>query len=59
MLDFYRTPAGRTFFEKTLPQLTEAINNLAKELKRSNDLAEKGPSPEAKAQSSPDGTDRR
>jgi len=32
MLDFYRTRAGRTFFEATLPNLTRALVRLADSL---------------------------
>jgi hypothetical protein len=33
-LDFYRTRAGRTYFEVTLPSLVTAINRLAAALEQ-------------------------
>jgi len=41
-LEFAKTPMGRTFYEHTLPELTTAIQELTKEMKRHNDLAQDG-----------------
>ena len=38
---FDETPRGRRFFESDLPKLIKAIQELAEEMKRSNDLKEK------------------
>lgn len=40
-IEFARTPMGRQFFEQHLPELIRSIQELVKELKRSNDLKEK------------------
>ena len=42
-LDFYRTRAGRTYYEQTLPALVTAIQRLAAALER---VADDEPDPE-------------
>jgi hypothetical protein len=39
-MHFFETVMGKRFFEGTIPKLIEAIVNLTKELKRTNDLKE-------------------
>jgi len=41
MKDFYRTSAGRRFFEQDVPALVEALKKISTQLERSNELAEK------------------
>jgi hypothetical protein len=41
MKDFYRTSAGRRFFEQDVPALVEALNKISTQLERSNELAER------------------
>ena len=41
MKDFYRTSAGRRFFEQDVPALVEALQKISTQLERSNELAEK------------------
>jgi len=41
MKDFYRTSAGRRFFEQDVPALVEALNRIATQLERKNKLDEK------------------
>lgn len=38
MLDFYRTRAGKTFFEVTLPALARALERLAIAVEVNNEL---------------------
>jgi hypothetical protein len=40
MMDFIRTMMGKKFFESTLPRIAEALELIAYELKRQNDLKE-------------------
>jgi hypothetical protein len=40
-MEFFETVAGRRFFEKQLPDLIRAMEKIAAELQRSNDLKEK------------------
>jgi hypothetical protein len=37
---FFQTGYGRTYYEYQLPTITEHLGNIAKELKRANDLKE-------------------
>ena len=46
MIQFHETVMGRRFFEATMPELLKAVKDLAKELKRANDLKEKPAIPE-------------
>tara|TARA_R110000787_G_scaffold245563_1_gene351380 strand:- start:421 stop:603 length:183 start_codon:yes stop_codon:yes gene_type:complete len=39
--DFHKTPMGKKYYEYDLPRLIESNQQLAKELKRQNDLNEK------------------
>lgn len=39
-MEFFETVAGHRFFEKQLPDLIRALEKVAAELKRSNDLKE-------------------
>mgnify|MGYP000911629959 CR=1 FL=1 len=41
MKDFYRTSAGRRFFESDVPSLIEVLGKISTQLERSNDIAEK------------------
>ncbi len=41
MKDFYRTSAGRRFFEQDVPALIETLGKISTQLERSNDIAEK------------------
>ncbi len=41
MKDFYRTSAGRRFFEQDVPSLIETLGKISAQLERSNDIAEK------------------
>jgi hypothetical protein len=41
MPELHETRVGQIFFEHTMPCLVEAVKELTKELKRSNDLKEK------------------
>lgn len=41
MKDFYRTSAGRRFFENDIPSLIEVLGKISTQLERSNDIAEK------------------
>ena len=41
MKDFYRTSAGRRFFEQDVPALVEVLQKISTQLERSNDIAEK------------------
>jgi hypothetical protein len=41
MKDFYRTAAGRRFFESDIPALIEALQKISNQLERSNELGEK------------------
>ena len=34
MLDFYRTRAGRTYFESTLPRIAKALERIADSLEK-------------------------
>ena len=38
MTEFFQTGMGRDFYEHTIPALVKAINTLALEMKRANDL---------------------
>lgn len=40
-MEFFRTVMGQRFFEAQLPQLIRAIEKVANELKRANDLKER------------------
>ena len=39
--DFHKTPMGKKYYERDLPRLIESNQELAKQLKRQNDLNEK------------------
>ena len=41
MKEFYRTAAGRRFFESDIPALIEALQKISTQLERSNELAER------------------
>lgn len=41
MKDFYRTSAGRRFFESDVPALVEALQKISTQLEKANELAEK------------------
>jgi len=41
MADFFQTMMGRKFFDGTAPRIADALESIAKELKRQNDLKEK------------------
>jgi len=38
--EFFQTRMGQTFYEGTVPKMARAIEDVAKELKRQNDLKE-------------------
>lgn len=40
-MEFFETVAGHRFYEKQLPDLIRALDKIAVEIKRSNDLKEK------------------
>lgn len=40
-MDFFQTVGGQRFIQGTMPQLTQNLGLIAKELKRGNDLKEK------------------
>tara|TARA_Y100001963_G_C6424147_1_gene284037 strand:- start:95 stop:274 length:180 start_codon:yes stop_codon:yes gene_type:complete len=47
MLDFYRTPAGREFFDRLLPRLVSALERIADrlechEMSQSTDPSQRG-----------------
>jgi hypothetical protein len=50
MKDFYRTAAGRRFFESDIPALIEALQKISNQLERSNELGEKKRRVEEKVQ---------
>ena len=50
MKDFYRTAAGRRFFESDIPALIEALQKISNQLERSNELREKKRRVEEKVQ---------
>ena len=50
MKDFYRTAAGRRFFESDIPALIEALQKISTQLERSNELGEKKRRVEEKVQ---------
>ena len=50
MKDFYRTAAGRQFFEKDLPGLVTTLKNVSLQMEKSNLLEEKKWRLEEKAQ---------
>ena len=41
MKDFYRTAAGRRFFETDIPALVEALQKISTQLEKANELGEK------------------
>ena len=41
MKDFYRTAAGRRFFETDIPALVEALQKISTQLEKSNEIKEK------------------
>ena len=41
MADFHKTPMGKKYYEHDLPRLIESNQELAKQLKRQNDINEK------------------
>lgn len=41
MIQFHETIMGKRFFEGTVPSVLHALQEIAKELKRANDLKEK------------------
>ena len=41
MTDFHKTPMGKKYYQYDLPKLIESNQELAKELKRQNDINEK------------------
>jgi len=41
MKDFYRTAAGRRFFESDVPALIEALQKISTQLEKANELGEK------------------
>lgn len=41
MKEFYRTTAGRRFFESDMPALVEALQKISTQLEKANELAEK------------------
>ena len=50
MKEFYRTAAGRRFFESDIPALIEALQKISNQLERSNELGEKKRRVEEKVQ---------
>ena len=40
MLDFYRSRAGRTYFEATLPKLVKALERIADALEEKEEYSE-------------------
>jgi len=40
MPEFFQTRMGQTFFEGTVPRIAKSLAEIAKELKRQNDLKE-------------------
>jgi hypothetical protein len=40
-VEFFKTGMGKKFFEGTLPRIATALEDIAVELKRQNDLKEK------------------
>ena len=50
MKEFYRTAAGRRFFESDIPALIEALQKISTQLERSNELGEKKRRVEEKVQ---------
>ena len=40
MIQFHETINGRRFYERYVPQITNALNTIAHELKRANDINE-------------------
>ena len=41
MKEFYRTAAGRRFFESDIPALIEALQKISTQLEKANELGEK------------------
>ena len=41
MPDFFQTIMGRKFYEGDVPRIAKSLDDIAKELKRANDLKEK------------------
>jgi|TARA_R100001509_G_scaffold123310_1_gene77060 hypothetical protein len=41
MKEFYRTAAGRRFFESDIPALVEALQKISIQLEKANELGEK------------------
>jgi len=39
--EFFQTGMGRKFYDGDVPRIVEALQNIAKELKRANDLKDK------------------
>ena len=50
MKDFYRTAAGRRFFEADLPDLVKALQSISLQLEKSNEIEEKKRRVEEKVQ---------
>lgn len=40
MTEFFQTIMGKKFYERDVPKITNALEDIAKELKRANDLKE-------------------
>jgi len=40
-VEFFQTVMGRRFYEHDVPRMADAMESIAKELKRSNDLKDK------------------
>jgi hypothetical protein len=41
MPEFFQTVMGQRFYEGTMPRIAKALEEIAKELKRANDMREK------------------
>lgn len=50
MKDFYRTAAGRRFFETDLPDLVKALQTISLQLEKANEIEEKKRRVEEKVQ---------
>jgi hypothetical protein len=40
-IEFYKTPTGKKFFEKHLPELIQSLNNLCNSINESNRIEHK------------------
>jgi hypothetical protein len=40
-IEFFQTPMGRKFYERDVPKIANTLEDIAKELKRANDLKER------------------